>query len=637
MASRNTAEFANRHQDDSPASNTESFPARDPSLSEYENFEKVAQYAETATKQFFNDHELGIYLNKRNSTDPDGPTSEWGRKLADHLMTDIRISSTDHMSDQQAGVTNWIQDAQKNTVASKASELIHDGNTRNFNENGTAIELKDASDVLETIGNGQSFRERTPDEKEALHHTLQDSRLLEILDGTKTDLTERYVDEMLKTLATKFNEMTLRLKYSEDENEQAPENVLHHTSGIQDAIFRESANIQEVQDHRKLCSNQADLQYRQDPIKYVRDGELTDEGRARLELVRDAIETMPDIPQAILEYGGYSAKEYPNTTNRLDRWQEPQFEEYTSNGHKILESVEHHFGQDSELASEIRALFDRTQEHNASWINPDSPSRTQLMEAFTKFTDEEKDATNQYQTANFIMYHGAGETISFISDLRDGRTAAQNLREGETFDPETFDAIAKTYMNSLSRTLEGYLEEAADALVNGNREAFDAALTGVAIAKDMTENLITDGIPSHIVESNSMGWEIEGLKAHRFQNLFSEMTKQCSEAVGLGDRFRMNYDTMLDDIANSTSQEVTQAFGDFSRRQMQGDQELLTIGMTHVIMDRDGEFERIEDTYQAELERNNDFGAAWNAKKENTKQTIQDVRSRFTQAISNSE
>ena len=637
MPSRNTAEFGSRHQDDSPASNTESFPAQDPSLSENEKFKKVAEYAETTTKEFFHAHQLGIYLNNRNSADPDRSTSEWGRKLADQLMTDIRISSTDHMSDQQAGVTNWIQDAQNNTVGDKASQIIHDGNPRHIKRNSAKTELKDANDILETIGGGQSFRERTPDEKEALHHTLQDSQLLEILNGTKTDLTERHIDETLKTLATKFGEMTIYLKQSQGENEQAPENVLHHTVGIQTALYRETFNIQEVQDYHKLCSSKGDLQYLQDPIQYVRDGELTDEGRARLELVRDAIETMPDIPQAILEHSGYSAREYPDTSNPLDRWKEPQLERYTYNGNKVLESVENNLGRDSELANEIRALFDRKQDHDGSWMDPGSPSSTQLMEAFAKFTDEEKDATNQHEAANFIMSHSTGETITWISNLRDGRTAAHNFRDGKTFDPDTYDAIAKTYMDRISRTFEGYLEEASDALVNGNQEEFDTALRGVAIAKDMIDNLIADGIPSHIVESNSMGWEINGLKARRFQNLFSEMAKECSEAVGLSDKFSMNGDNMLDDIKNSTNPEVTQAFGDFGRRQMQGDQELLTMGITYVLMDRDGQFEHIEDTYQAELERHHDFEAAWNAKKENIQQAIQDVRSRFTEAINNSE
>ena len=638
MPSRSTAEFGSRHQDDSPIPNTESFPAQDPDMSEKEKFKKVAKYAETTTKQFYQEHLLGIWLNNHhNSREPDQPTSEWGRKLADRLMNDIRISSTDHMSDQQAHVTNWIQDAQNHTVSDKASQIIHDGNPMHIKKMSAKTELKDASDILETIGNGQSFRERTPDEKEALHHTLQDNRLLAILDGTKTNLTERHIDETLKTLATKFGEMTQYLQHSQGENEQAPDHVLRHTMGIQTALYRETCNIQEVQDHHKLRSSRGEIQYLQDPIQYVRDGELTDEGRARLELVRDAIETMPDIPQAILEHGGYSAKDYYDTEEQRDRWEEPLFELYCQNGNKALESVEHNLGRDSELANEIRDLFDRTQDHDGSWMDPSSPKSKELMEAFAKFTDEEKDTKNQHEAAKFIMFQSTGETIGWISSLIDGRTHAHNFRDDETFDPDTYDAIARKYMDSLYQTIEGYLEKASDELVNGNQEKFDTALRGVAITKDMIDDLIADGIPSYIVESHSIGSEMNALKARRFESLFDKMTKECSEEVGTSDRFSTNYDNMLDDIKNSTSPEATQAFGNFGRRQMKGDQELLTMGITYALMDRDGEFERIEDNYQAELERHHDFEAAWKAKEENIQQAIQHVRSRFTEAISNSE
>lgn len=272
-------------------------PEVDPDASYHQNAATYGRYMQARLELFRADR--SDEMTDAESEAADGAPvklSRLARDVTDKLTSHLELNENSDLPQVSQAGDRWLIDALKDDFASdRASDLTR---TTDGEKKMTGYQLRDLEDAVGQLNSSDRPAIRDAAETEELFAWLDargdpDERrgdrhqLLEILDGRST--SDQEVLDTLEELGWEIGSANTRLQgqlwnagQSLDDSKE-----ITHLHALETAIDSEVSHATGQTGNRNYRSDRT--------IDYTRDGDLTPEGRTRLEAIRDAVAQMPRV------------------------------------------------------------------------------------------------------------------------------------------------------------------------------------------------------------------------------------------------------------------------------------------------------------------------------------------------------
>ena len=272
-------------------------PEVDPEVSYQENAATYGRYMQARLELFRADRSDELEdAEFEAATGAPVKISRLAREATDKLTSHLKLEVSGDLPQVSRAGDEWLIEALKDDFASdRASDLTR---TTDGEKKMTGYQLRDLEDAVGQLNSSDRTPMRDSAETEELFAWLSSSgdpedrrgerhQLMEILDGRST--SDQEVLDTLQELGWEIGSANTRLQgqlwtagQSLDDSKE-----ITHLHALENAIDSEVAHATGQIGNRNYMSDRT--------IDYTSDGQLTPEGRTRLEAIRDAVAQMPRV------------------------------------------------------------------------------------------------------------------------------------------------------------------------------------------------------------------------------------------------------------------------------------------------------------------------------------------------------